>query len=510
MWSSDGKKLYFRSDRDGTTGLYEMDMATQKAKSIWNRSEEVKQLHMSPDGKMIGFWAVGAERGLFTLSLENNQIQKVVSIPADHSTWQDGGDISWSPDMRWMSYTFCESNDAWNIWIIPTTGGKAVNVTRLNAYHSMPKWSPDGKYLFFQSDREADGNRGSLYVLPLVKEPAPVAEIDIKFEKPKDPVKVDIDFDDITRRIRKLASQNPEADLAITSEGKLMFVSDGDVWSVTYDGKETKRLTNGGGFSNFRLSKDGTKGYVLRNGDLMTMTISDDSKQEKVDFTADWDHDVRADRKAAFIQFWRTYNEGFYDPDFHGRDWTAIRTRYEPLLDAVETREEFSTLLNMMVGELEASHSEVGAAPGDIRSPETPHLGFTFDYSYEGIGLKVDKVPAGAPGSYDQTRINPGDYILAIDDVAVTLDEYLYKLINNKQGRLFTFLVNSQPTREGARTVKYASMGWWDFWNINYRNRDDKSRKYVEETSSGKIGYVHINGMGGANQTKFEREMYEY
>ena len=62
-------------------------------------------------------------------------------------------------------------------------------------------------------------------------------------------------------------------------------------------------------------------------------------------FTANWDRDVRAERKAAFNQFWRTYNSRFYDPNFHGRDWAAIKKRYEPLLDGVGTRDEFATLL---------------------------------------------------------------------------------------------------------------------------------------------------------------------
>jgi C-terminal processing protease CtpA/Prc len=32
----------------------------------------------------------------------------------------------------------------------------------------------------------------------------------------------------------------------------------------------------------------------------------------------------------------------------------------------------------------------------------------------------------------------------------------------------------------------------------------------VEEKSAGTISYVHISGMGGGNQTTFERELYEY
>jgi hypothetical protein len=86
---------------------------------------------------------------------------------------------------------------------------------------------------------------------------------------------------------------------------------------------------------------------------------------------------------AAFNDSRRSFHTRFYDRHFHGRDWSAIRKRYEPLLDSVGTRDEFATLLNMMVGELEASHTEVGPAPGP-EGPQTRYLGVTFDYEYAG------------------------------------------------------------------------------------------------------------------------------
>ena len=73
--------------------------------------------------------------------------------------------------------------------------GEPVNVTRLNAHHSQPAWSPDGKYLFFQSNRDGDG----LYVLPLNPESARSDDTDIKYEKPKDGMEVEINFTDIRK-----------------------------------------------------------------------------------------------------------------------------------------------------------------------------------------------------------------------------------------------------------------------------------------------------------------------
>jgi len=50
-----------------------------------------------------------------------------------------------------------------------------------------------------------------------------------------------------------------------------------------------------------------------------------------------------------------------------------------------------------------------------------------------------------------------------------------------------------------------------DEWNdLNYHNRIDRLRAYVEEKSAHKIGYLHIPAMGVRDQTQFEREAYEY
>ena len=476
-----------------------------KVKPLWNRNEDITGVRLSPDGKQIGFWGSGPKGGLYMLTLKSGETRQVVKLPGPQWRGAGGGDFAWSPDMEWLAYTKRGESGAWNIWIMPFEGGEAVNVTRLYAQHNLPTWSPDGKYLFFQSNRDGPG----LYVLPLTAESARTIDTDLKFEKPSESVKVQIDFDNISRRIRKVSSQSPQYELTVTSEGLIVFVSDGDIWSVSYDGKDTKRLTTGGGKSQFRVLKDGKKAFYTQGGDLYAFNL-DSKSSEKVTFAADWEHDVRAERQAAFTQFWRSYHRGFYDGNFHGRDWDAIRRRYEPLLEAVETNEEFASLLQMMVGELETSHAEVTAAGGGPSSPVTPHLGFTFDYSYGGPGIKVARVPAGAPGSFLKTQIKQGEIVLQINGKDVVLDEKLYQWINDKQDREFEFLVNTNADRNSARKVKYKVMTQEEWNDLNYRNRIDGLRKYVEQTSGQKIGYLHLSAMGNNNQTQFEKEAYEY
>src|SRR5579863_80370 len=65
-----------------------------------------------------------------------------------------------SPDGKWVVYTVAtpdmEANrNATNLWMSPTTGGEAVQLTRTGK-DSSPKWSPDGKTIAFLSARSGD------------------------------------------------------------------------------------------------------------------------------------------------------------------------------------------------------------------------------------------------------------------------------------------------------------------------------------------------------------------
>jgi tricorn protease len=505
-WSPDGTKLYFTSDREFTTRLYELDVKTGKAASLWDGSDNISRVMVSPDGKQLGFWVSGKDGGLYVLEIATGESRRVVRLPGPQWRGVGGGDFVWSPDMRWIAYSARSESRAWNIFVVPASGGEPVNVTRLYAQHSNPAWSMDGKFLYFESGREGDG----LYALPLKPEAVRSEDTDLKYEKPGTNLVVEIDFKNISSRIRKISSQAPRADLVAIADGSLLFLSEGDIWTVSYDGKQTRRLTTGGGKTSLRVPRNGKKASFLQGGEMYTMPVDGKGPAERVTFKAEWERDTRAVRKAAFTQFWNAYQRGFYDPNFHGRDWFALREAYEPMLDAVDTDDEFSTLLNMMVGELDASHSEVRPARGNVNSPSSPHLGFTFDYNHAGPGLRVATVPGDAPGAFEKTAIKPGDFILAINGEDAVLSERLYEMINDRADREFEFLVSSNGDRFGARTVRYKALTAEQWAELNYRNRIEKLRHHVEEKSAGRIGYVHIEAMGVNNQVKFEREAYEY
>ncbi len=66
---------------------------------------------------------------------------------------------------------------------------------------------------------------------------------------------------------------------------------------------------------------------------------------------------------------WETINESFYDPEFGGMDWDAVRDRYVPQLATLDDERELLELINQMVFELEVSHLFVMPPDADFVDP---------------------------------------------------------------------------------------------------------------------------------------------
>src|SRR5262245_3665779 len=89
-------------------------------------------------------------------------------------------DASTSADGRWAVYTIQEIDREKNarissIWRVPVAGGAAEEMVRGRDNDRLPRFSPDGRYLAFVSDRNADAwgisgsvsSRGQVFLLPL-------------------------------------------------------------------------------------------------------------------------------------------------------------------------------------------------------------------------------------------------------------------------------------------------------------------------------------------------------
>src|ERR1700742_26620 len=71
---------------------------------------------------------------------------------------------------------------------------------------------------------------------------------------------------------------------------------------------------------------------------------------------------------AVFEALWKTVDENFYDPHFHGVDWQEAKARYGAKLSAVHSDHAFQALADAMLGELKTSHTYLAPPSGSPAS----------------------------------------------------------------------------------------------------------------------------------------------
>lgn len=529
IWSADSKKLYFISDRNGSFNLFSVDVTSKEVKPVSNYALDESSPKLSPDGKTLAFLRSGAEGGLFIWPVDGSAAPRRVAESKGNNLEFGVGinSYSWSPDSKWLAFSRRDSVDTSDVWIVPVSGGAAKNVTYYPGSNNDPEWTADGKFLLFVSSRDGQDD---IYRLPLVPEkeeadaakPAPApnpagggSTTEAKKAEEKKPVEVKIDFDEIQDRAKRLTTQGT-GNYQITPDGKQVIYLDAaggapDFYMIPVTGGSAARLTTTGVAGGLpRFTTESGKFYALAPGGTVNLIQRAGPvwQPQPIAFSARMDFDRRAEIRQAFNEFWRRMNVGFYDPDMHCVDWRAVRAKYEPLLAGVGTKEEFSMfLLSAMVGELNASHSEIGPAPGPA-GPQTGELGITFDESYAGPGLKVTGYMPKGPNDDLGPKIKAGEYILSIDGEDVSWNEAMYQTLADKAGKTVDLLVNSKPSKEGARTVKLKPITFAAWRDLEYERKVKEEREKVTQLSGGRVAYIHIKGMDQPSLRRFERELW--
>lgn len=138
-------------------------------------------------------------------------------------------------------------------------------------------------------------------------------------------------------------------------------------------------------------------------------------------------HPARQQPDGAEIRFQKEFDlvckdvrEHFYDVKLHGLDWKQVQERYQAKLGAVTSKEAFAALINQVLGELKASHTEYytddeqefymlpSVMQGDLKERRVAHIGIMGHKSAD--GYLVTGVMEGGPA--DKAGIQRGDYIL--------------------------------------------------------------------------------------------------
>lgn len=532
-WAPDSKRLVYVSARHGAYQLYLYDFATSKESQLTTAGPDGAP-RFSPDGKLIAFVRDGRELRVFDVA--GKQERAIASGYFDKAPLLDADAFAWSPDSHWLAYVTLSSKSFEDVFVAPSAGGKSEPVTFLaNSFTRSVVWSPDGKYLLFVTGQRTEPGRVARVDLvprtPLFREdqfqdlfkdqspakPVPAAppasptagagkaaetkpaetkpaETKATDEKPKEPVK--IVFEGIRDRLSLLPVGVDADSVEISPDGKTIVMvasaaGQQNLYSYSMDElSRTPRIarqltTTPGGKRAVYFTPDNKEVYSLDRGTITAVTLAS-RETHNVSVTAEMDVDFARDKMEVFEQAWEYIRDQFFDPNFNGVDWNAMRTKYEPLISGAATADEMRRLLNLMIGELNASHSGVGA--GGSPTPSTGRLGVRFDRGeYENSGkLKLTEVIRLSPA--DVAGIKPGQTIEAVDGVRLDAQTNLDDLLNFKIGKRVLLTVS-------GKDVPVLPVDLATEKQLLYRQWVEDNRAYVARISGGKLGYVHMQDM---------------
>ena len=151
--SPDGDQIAFRSEREGG-GIFVMGSMGESVRRVTDFGFNPA---WSPDGQEIVFASAGVDNP--RVRRNPSQIYRVSLAGGQPRLVQkDAVQPSWSPNGFRIAYWERLPSAERVIWTVPAGGGEPVRVTTGESVDWNPVWSPDGRYLYFASDRSGVTN----------------------------------------------------------------------------------------------------------------------------------------------------------------------------------------------------------------------------------------------------------------------------------------------------------------------------------------------------------------
>ena len=328
-----------------------------------------------------------------------------------------------------------------------------------------------------------------------------------------DPLRVEIDLEALEARSFALPTPAGQySNLQVNDKGQLLYVfraKDDPPAVKLFDPKdeESKVQDVAAGVGRFELNPDGTKmihGPPVKVQDAAAgaeaKAVALDGMGVVVDLRAEW--------QQVYRDAWRLMKQYFYDPHMHGVDWDGVYAHYAPMIESCVTREDVEFVIGETIAEVNAGHAYIRGAPEFEQGP-TLNVGllgadfelhdgaYRFAKIYEGGSWDVDaRNPLRAP----EAGVEVGEYLLAVNGSAVDPALDVWAAFQGLAGKTTVLTVGAQPTLDGpCREILVQPMA--SDRHLRYRDWIERNRKYVEEKTGGRVGYIYVpdTQVGGQN-----------
>ncbi len=530
-FTRDARWLYFL--RDDGLGVNICRAARSQPAEYWWQNREFKlqpitndrfsrsQLTLSPDGQRLAY--VRGRGEICIGDLDGGNVRVVAASPFS-------AEYEWSPDSRWMVCSLKDSSENRDVWIVAADGATPpYNLSRHPFADSSARWSPDGRVIAWAGERtEGDG----IFYVWLRQEDEEATRRDRSLEKAIETMsgaaatnspaarpaetEVRIDWAGLQNRIHKIDSGgNP---------GQLLW--GWDVLTLAF------RADRGGRTAFWRVDfpqpgevtqlceKVGSGARWLQRGSRIVWELDGVPAHllAAFPFSVYQRIDVQPYRRLGFRIIWRMLRDNFYDARLNNLDWESVRLRYEDQATAAPDHAAFCRVVDMLLGELNASHMGFSATDESAREwdrhwesgnrwkERTDHLGLIFDPAAAGKGLRVAQVVPGGPADQVRSRILPGETVLRINSQPVQPGRDLAPLLTGQAPRDYTLVVADD--RGAEREVVLRGMAYSEARELLQKQRLETSRRRVSELSRNDIGYLSIERMQWAELRQFEQEIF--
>lgn len=340
--------------------------------------------------------------------------------------------------------------------------------------------------------------------------------------KPRE--KVEIAFDGFEARAMLLpVKPGVFGQIAVNDKNELIYVRRGPqgedspasikLFSLKDDKQEEKNVATG---RNFTISADGKKLLVLA-GDAASIQDAASGATGKPVSTAGMTSyvDPRAEWRQVFTDTWRLQRDYFYDPNLHGVDWPAMKTRYSAMLEDCASREDVGYVIAEMISELNVGHAYYRDGDTLEKEPSVNVGMLGCDYELRDGAYRIAKIHRGAawdadavgPLSAPGVEVKEGMYLLAVNGAPVDTGKDPWAAFLGMGGKTITITVSDKPTMDAtAKDVVVEALS--SETDLRYRAWIERRRAYIDEKSGGKIGYIYVPDTGVNGQNDLIRQFY--
>ncbi|MDT8303053.1 MAG: S41 family peptidase [Sedimentisphaerales bacterium] len=338
-------------------------------------------------------------------------------------------------------------------------------------------------------------------------------------DKDKDKNKpVEIELEDMEARCYRLPVKRGRFYyLEVNDKNHLIYLRRGDETTLQYfdpedEKREEKTVIDKVSF--VQMTPDGKKLLVRSGGRMGIIEAKPGQKIENAVVTSPMNVVIepRDEWRQVFVDAWRFMRDYFYDPHMHQVDWPAVRMQYEAMLDDCVSRRDVGYVIAEMISEVNAGHTYYGG--GDVDSGPRESIGYLgVDFELDQGYYRITKVYEGgtwdtdarsALSTLDKKEREQCNYLFKVNGVPVDTSKAPWAAFEGLAGATVTLTVGSEPDPDEATNVVVKLLGSEN--DLRYRHWIESNRRYVDEESDGKVGYIHVPDTGGRGQRELFRQ----